>query len=285
MVAGQLGKKIGAVIQARYDSTRLPGKVLLPLPYDSNETILSHIIARLKSSALVDSIVLATSDEAIDTAVADEGRKRQVDVFRGSKNDVLQRFYDAAQLYNLDVIIRLTGDNPIVLLDQLEMALRKHVNGHFDYTRLVGLPYGTTFEIVSFSALEKMLHSDPSEQEREHVTLYIKNNIQQFRYQEIENPTGFDTQSLRLTVDYPNDYALLNILFCFLRQNNYQYTLDDILSHIAANSWLTHINNANIQKKPFANFQEELQEGMRILHQMGLKNVVKLLQNPKEGEK
>ena len=280
MVGGQfgdIGLRIGAIIQARYDSTRFPGKVLLNLPFDSEETLLSRIVERIRMISGIIPII-ATSIEISDDPIHDYVVKNNIEIYRGSKENVLDRFVCAALRYKLDIIVRVTGDNPIVLIDVLEKAIINHIDKKVDYTRNIGLPYGTSFEIINFSSLERALSEASKPEEFEHVTLYIKNNRSDFRI--LENDFSFYdfyNQGVRLTVDYPSDYAVMNILFQNgpLKKNDYNlHTIKEILRKY---DWLTKVNSNNLQKKQFENEEQELTYAYELLIELGLFNASKLI--------
>ena len=105
---------IGAIIQARTSSTRLPGKVLLELPYGSGITVLQQVIRRLKQSKKIDTIVVATTEDKADDAIVDIASRESVSSFRGSKENVLERYYLAAKSFGLETIVRITSDCPCI---------------------------------------------------------------------------------------------------------------------------------------------------------------------------
>src|SRR5690606_22794836 len=151
--------KIGAIIQARYDSSRLRGKVLKNLPFDSEETVLSQIHSALAKSKILDEIIIATSEESNDDIIVDYAKENNYIYVRGSKNNVLERFVKAIDERNLDVVVRITGDNPIVLIDILDAVLEKHIESKANYTRNNNLPYGTSFEIVNATVLNDIYNN------------------------------------------------------------------------------------------------------------------------------
>jgi spore coat polysaccharide biosynthesis protein SpsF len=271
------GLKVGAIIQARIDSTRLPGKVLLNLPFDSSETVLSRIVNRLKmlNNTLP---IIATSDERTDDPIERYAKNNNIQLFRGSKDNVLERFVKASQTFNLDVVIRITGDNPIVLIDFLETAIKNHIASKVDLSRNIGLPYGTSFEIINFESLKKALNESTSKEEREHVTIFIKNRKNEFKILENDfSQYQFKNKNVRLTVDYPSDYALMNILFQNKQMHSNSYSFETIKMILDSNDWLNEINANNIQKKQFNNLEEELFYVKTLLKQLELNNVLKLI--------
>lgn len=236
MEVGQYkGLKIGAIIQARIGSSRLPGKVLMNLPMNSNKTVLEHILKRVPKEIQT---IIATSINSIDDSIAE----KYYNTFRGSENDVLSRFYECATQYNFDHIIRLTGDNPIVDSTILEDVLNKHIDLEMDYSKTEGLPLGTNFEIISFNALKESFYKAKSNFEREHVTVYVReNSISNFKTQIIEFK---NFTPLRLTIDYPSDFALINLLFNALGDD---LNLQEINEFEKKNPWISEINNKNVQ--------------------------------------
>lgn len=263
-------QKVGAIIQARYDSTRLPGKVLMKLPFGGSISILGHIVKRLQQVNFVDEIIIATSNEKNDDPIVDEANKLGVKVYRGSKENVLERFYFAAGKYKLDCILRFTGDNPVVLTDLLFRGIEEHIEKKYDYTRNSGLPYGTSFEIVNPEVLKKILETNPTKQECEHVTLHIYNNKEKFNINEVEHAFSIDTTLIRLTVDYPSDYALVNLLMIELKKKKFIYTINDILNFFVRNPSFHLINSGNFQKKQFANSTEEIIEAIDVMRTLSM---------------
>lgn len=269
--------KVGAIMQARFDSTRLPGKVLMDLPLGSSVTLLEHIVRRLRLSAHINTIVLATSIEEDDVKIVSEGKKIGADIFAGDKLNVLDRFIKAAELYDLDIIVRLTGDNPIVFIDILDECILSHINGKFDYTYSQGLPIGTNFEIVNKSCLKRIEESNNDNSDREHVTLFIKKHVEDFKINKIGiNDVGLLSQA-RFSIDYPSDYALMNIIFGYLDKCNCEYDLDFFKKLIVDNSWLLEINASNYQKKQYENYLEKVNDAKDLLMKFGFDDLANKL--------
>ncbi|KAF2519778.1 acylneuraminate cytidylyltransferase [Flavobacterium salilacus subsp. salilacus] len=272
MADGQFGNitmGIGAIIQVRYDSSRLPGKALLELPYMSGKSVLANIVERLQQIKDL-KIIIATSIESSDDPIADEAEKLGVPLFRGSKDDVLLRFSEAAKAHDLHTVVRITGDNPIIFKEIIEKNIQYHINGEYDYTRNINMPYGTSFEIVSAAALEKILQNSNNIDDREHVTLYIKRNSEMFKIAEQNHFPDTEFPDVRLTVDYPSDYAALNIIMTYL-DNLEDYNPETVFKFLAQNSWIKRINNSNMQKKQFNNLYDELNYAIVLAEQLDLK--------------
>ena len=125
---------IGAIIQARLSSTRLPRKILMRLPLNGEKTVLEHVIERIKQSSMINTIIIATTTEEDDNDILYVVEKTNVKCFRGDLNDVLSRYFHAAQEFDLDLIVRITSDCPCIDPDIIDETIRLHINRNADYT-------------------------------------------------------------------------------------------------------------------------------------------------------
>ncbi len=149
---------IGAIVQARTSSTRLPQKVLLNLPYNSNLTVLQQVIRRLKRSQNIGNIIIATTHDQEDNKIVSLSKKEGVKWFKGSKEDVLARYYLAAKEYQLYIIIRVASDCPCIDPHIIDMMIDEHLKTKADYTSngmVRTFPHGLDAEVISFSTLER----------------------------------------------------------------------------------------------------------------------------------
>ncbi|GAB2952558.1 hypothetical protein GCM10027048_17140 [Hymenobacter coalescens] len=236
--------RIGALVQARMGSTRLPGKSLLPLPLGTPFPMLQHVLARAQRASRLHTVVLATSTLVQDDALAAAGLALGVPVFRGDEADVLGRFQQAALEHRLDVVVRLTGDNPAIDPYYLDAAVQQHVEAEADYTLTTGLPLGTNLEIINGRALARAAAEARQPEEREHVTPYLRRHPELFRLQTLPLTAPDAPADLRLTLDYPSDYALLHLLFTTLPPD---FGLAEVGQLLRAQPWLRLINHDNQQ--------------------------------------
>ncbi len=199
---------ITAIIQARMSSTRLPGKVLLPL---GSATVLEHTIRQVKQAKRIGQIIVATSDCADDDVIVALCEKIRVPVFRGSLDDVLDRFYQAAKKFNAGHICRITADCPLIdpkIIDHVAEEYEKRSYDYISTGRITStFPDGMDTEIFSFEALETAWKTAKLPSEREHVTSFIWNHPERFRVIEIRNDR--DLSAIRLTLDELADYTVL----------------------------------------------------------------------------
>ena len=223
-------------------STRLPGKVLMPMPFPDGPPMLLRIVESLKKVEIFDRIIIATSVNQENDALEFFGQKNNIEVYRGDEEDVQSRFIDLIEEYGFDDVVRLTGDNPIVDPKYLNKAIQSHITGNYDYTKTKGLPLGTNFEIVKASTLLERKEVDRSDAEMEHVTYFLR---QDSKYKVNYLDFGLNKENIRLTVDYPNDYAVL----CLLLSANLEYTnsIDQLLYILEKNNWISDINGDRAQ--------------------------------------
>lgn len=271
--------KVGAIIQARTGSERLPNKALLPLPFSGGPAILMHVVERAKSVPLIQEVIVATSTNEADNPIEDLCNHQNVACYRGSLEDVLDRFYQTAVYYELDIIVRLTGDNPFVMPDIINKTVQSHISAQADYTISEGLALGTNIEVVSLKALEEAAMQATHIHEREHVTPYIRQSKKL-----ILNTIRFQSKvaHARLTVDYPSDYALANLLYGRLYPNNAAFDLKELEELICSQPWLLEINEDKIQKQVFKNQKEEIFTTLKTLKAGGFQWAYEKLKNIKD---
>lgn len=267
--------KIGAIIQGRLSSTRLPGKILLPLPLRSEETVISQIIKTLNRISYLDKIVVATSSISSNDDLENHIKKLGIECFRGEENDVLSRFYEITQLHDFDFVIRFTADNPIIDISLLESFVENCITKDLEYSYSTGLPLGANFEIMKSSAIRKAYGNSTSSYDREHVTPYLKRNSKKTENYQFINFLGND--KIRLTIDYPSDYAFIQMIYFMLNRN--EKSIKNIINLTQKNPWLLEINNNNVQKRNFQNLQEEIKYILPILEKMELYQLLEFLKN------
>ena len=242
-------KKVGVIVQARMGSTRLPGKVAKELV---GKPMLAHIIERLKKAKKIDQIIVATSLKEDDQKVIEIVRNKNVDTYRGSEDDVLSRYIEAAEKYQLDVVVRVTGDCPLidpVTIDELVSEFLE--NEGLDYMRLEGYPRGLDTGICDIETLKRVedeVTDDPDEVlYREHVTLYIYRNPEKFDIGIKEAPEELK-RDYRLCVDEIDDYKLIDELYRRLYREDEIIDIGDVITLLDNEPSLAMINSDIEQK-------------------------------------
>jgi glutamate-1-semialdehyde 2,1-aminomutase len=208
--------RVIALIQARMGSTRLPGKVLLPI---LGVPMIEMLLARLSISKEIDEIVVATSidpqNDKLQSVVENLGYK----CTRGSEINVLERFYESAKANRADIVVRITGDCPLVdpeLVDQCIQGFKDTKMDYFSNVDPVSYPDGLDIEVMSFASIERANNETNSRFDEEHVTPYIRNS-DTFLRDSIKNT--HDLSDLRWTVDEPEDLVVINNIFKYFEPN------------------------------------------------------------------
>jgi spore coat polysaccharide biosynthesis protein SpsF len=192
-----------AIIQARMGSTRLPGKVLEEI---SGRTMLYWVVSRTRSAASMDTVVVATTNLRADDAIVAECSAMKVPVFRGSEDDVLDRYHRAAAAFRADPVVRITSDCPLIDPDVIDRVVAAFAGNHADYasnTLTRGYPRGLDVEVFSKAALDSAWREARQDHERVHVTPFIYGNPDRFALHSVECES--DHSDLRWTVDTAED--------------------------------------------------------------------------------
>ncbi len=192
-------------LQARTGSTRLPGKVLAPI---GRHTLLAHCIRRLQA-ADIGPVVVATTQEPGDDAVETEARRYGALVYRGPSDDVLARYVGVADEFGGRYLVRATADNPAVDVDAPGRLLKALLAAKAEYAHEKGLPYGAGVEIVAADTLRRVERMATAPADREHVTLFIKQQAPWFRLAETTVPGDLRRPDLRFTVDTAEDLQFM----------------------------------------------------------------------------
>ena len=199
---------IGCIIQARVGSSRLPGKVMMKL--DKENTVLEYVIKQLSFCKLIDKKIIATTNLEQDNVIEETGKRLGLECFRGSTENVLDRYYECAKRFNLEHILRITSDCPLIDPGIVDRVIEEYLTKKYDYvsnTLIKTFPIGMDAEIFSFNILEDVWKNATLESEKEHVTPYIRNKKGNYRLQNILNLEKMD--HLRLTLDRIEDFNLI----------------------------------------------------------------------------
>lgn len=232
---------ITVIIQARMGSTRLPGKINLPL---GTTTVLEHVIHRVSTANIPDAIMVATTTSDLDDKTVELAKKSNALIFRGSEEDVLNRFYEAAKSISASIIVRITADcpfiDPILLDNMLEHFMSTKGSDYLSNTIERTYPRGLDIEIFSFHALSVAEKNAAHTFEREHVTPYIYHHPEVFKisqYTQTKNHAHY-----RLTLDTPEDWQLISTLYQRLDEQKKSKDTASILNLLEHEPALLKIN-------------------------------------------
>lgn len=219
------------ILQARVSSSRLPAKVLKPI---LGRPMLALQLDRVRRARTLDALVVATSTDATDDAIADLCASMGVACFRGSLQDVLDRFYQAALEFQPKYIVRLLGDCPLSDPDLIDRCVEFTIDGGFEAggTDPERIPDGLDLDVLPFTTLEYAWRHATLPSDREHVSLFIQRQPERFRIGKYGG--GLDGAHLRWTVDEPADFEVVTRIFEALYPRNPHFTTNDVLDLIAA---------------------------------------------------
>ena len=242
---------IAAIIQARRGSTRLPDKVFLDL---EGKPLIWHVFNRIKDSKFITQYILATTVEEKDNELEKWAIENNILVYRGSENDVLDRYYQAAKKFEADIVVRITADDPLKDLTVLDSVINELLISNVDFAfnnNPVSYPEGMDVEVFKFSALEIANNNSFDLFEREHVTQFFHRNPKLFSSKNISYYKDFSY--LRWTIDTPQDYKLTKLIYKNLYNINNKFDFQDVLKLLEFNPELAHINSNEKRSEMYKN--------------------------------
>ncbi|MFH1846196.1 MAG: glycosyltransferase family protein [Candidatus Omnitrophota bacterium] len=242
-------KKIVAIIQARMGSTRLQGKILMDI---AGRPMLWQVVNRIRNCYMVDEIVVASTIESEDDAVEDFCGKNGINCFRGSEDDVLDRYYQAASINNADVVVRITADCPLIDPVTVDKVLAEYLSKCDEYDGASNViertyPRGLDTEVFSFPALAKIWAVAKKAHEREHVTVYFYEHPEEFNMFSVKN--NKDLSSFRWTVDEESDLTMVRKIFENFKGNKNIFSASDIVAFFKTRPDVKAFNENVEQKK------------------------------------
>ena len=251
--------KTGIIIQARLGSTRLPNKMILP--FYNGKGILEILLIRLLEAIDLQKtpIILATSDNPLDDSIEKIGDDFGITVFRGSEQNVLNRFIKAARFNNLSHIVRICADNPLLDMLKLQQLIVSTENKNYDYYAYatsdlkptILTSFGFWAEFVSLDALEKVESSTNEEFFREHVTNYVYTHPNNFNIKySLINPQIEREENIRLTIDTEADFEVVKEIFTELKEKNIDFSAESIVKFISSESnWTKQMKSQILANK------------------------------------
>lgn len=240
------------ILQARMSSSRFPGKTMKVI---NDHPMIFWQIRRILTST-IDELIVATSDDESDDELANYLKSINVSIYRGSLDDVYSRFIHSMTALNPDIVIRLTGDCPLVMPQLIDEMLRYFCATNLDYlsnTNPPTFPDGLDIEIVKPDALRKLGNWTLTREEKEHVTMGIYSRPEQFKLGNYTSPV--DLSNLRWTVDYEEDFNYISKIFEYFSGSEEHFTISEVLDVldkgiISANPIPGEYRNISLRREP-----------------------------------
>ena len=241
--------KTAIIVQARMTSTRLPGKVMKQV---LGKPLLEYQIERLQRVKLADKIVIATTTNQTDAPIVDLCNRLSVAYFRGSEEDVLERYYQAATAHKADVVVRVTSDCPLIDPQVINRVIDYYLQNQSNYDYVSNsikrtYPRGMDTEVFSFSVLQQAFMEATTQPDREHVTPFIYRQPERYRLGHVTYSE--DCSHHRWTVDTPEDFELIKKIIEAVYPNELNFTLEDCLRLLQQHPDWYFINSKIAQKK------------------------------------
>jgi spore coat polysaccharide biosynthesis protein SpsF len=242
------GKRVVCIVEARYRSSRLPGKVLMPI---LGKPMLSRMIERIARARTLDAIVIACPDGEEDDAIEEVAIETGVLCFRGSEDDVLARVVGAAKAHHADVIVEVTGDCPLHEPALIDKVVADYLIGGADFVSNI-LPYstprGTDVRVFSTESLADIADRSDDPADREHVSLHYWEHPERYRLRNVGTELAADAAALRLTVDTEADLAFARAVYDELYNAKPDFNLSDVISLLERRPDIRAINADVVQK-------------------------------------
>jgi spore coat polysaccharide biosynthesis protein SpsF len=237
-------EKTVATIEARVTSSRLPGKVLLPV---LGKPMLQHLVTRLRAVPSLGGIVLATTTNESDDVLESFARDAGIGFFRGSENDVMERVIGAAESAGADVVVEITGDCPIIDPEIVEQAIRMfraHDAAYVGNAHIRSYPDGMDAQVFRLETLKRSASMTSAPLDHEHVTLHIRNHPELFPHMHLVAPPEMHWPELGLTLDEAADYELLKRIIEHFGEDRPLFGCLDVIRLLRANPDWVAINRA-----------------------------------------
>jgi spore coat polysaccharide biosynthesis protein SpsF len=253
--------RIVTVIQARKGSSRLPGKVMLPL---AGEPLLVRMVQRVTAAKLAGKVVVATTQEEKDDEIETLCKDYGFECFRGHSTDLLDRHYQAGKMYGAGAVVKIPSDCPLIDPAVIDRVIQYYLDHQTELDFVSNLhpatyPDGNDVEVMSWGTIEKAWQEAKKDFEREHTTPYIWENPDKFRIANLAWETGLDySMSHRLTIDYPEDYEFIRRVYNELYERNPVFSLEDILGLLQQKPEIYEINSKFAGVNWYRNHLDEL---------------------------
>jgi spore coat polysaccharide biosynthesis protein SpsF len=235
--------RIVTVVQARCSSTRLPGKIFLPL---EGAPLLARMVERVRAARLAGDVVVATTTDAGDDRTTELCGSHEIPCFRGHPSDLLDRHVQCARARGADVVIKIPSDCPLIDPAVIDRVIEDFLRGGADYVSNLHpatYPDGQDVEVMTLAVLERAWREARRDFEREHTTPFLWERPDEFRLRNVAWETGLDlSMSHRLTIDYPEDYELIRAVYAHLFPGKSLFGLADIMALFERRPELLAIN-------------------------------------------
>jgi len=240
--------KIAATIEARMTSSRLPGKVLKTC---LGKSMLAHMVERVKRAEKIDQIIIATTINDSDDGIEVEAKRLGVDCYRGSEDNVMSRVLEAAQEFDVDIIVELTGDCPLMDPALIDLAVAEYLSSGVDYLSNMSLadyevgrahPLGYAVQVFSTKILADAYGRTNDPLDYEHVSRPLYQNPDRYHVKYLPARPSHQGPNMSVTLDTPEDFKVICTVLERLTPINPQFTIADVVSFLTEHPEICRIN-------------------------------------------
>jgi len=241
-----MSPKVVCLIQARMGSSRLPGKVMKEI---KGKPLIWYIVSSLKKSKFIDTLAVVTSDSQLNFTLTSFLENNHILYYVGSEDNVLERYCLAAQKFDADIVVRISGDCPLIDYKIVDLVIKNAIEDNSDYVSNVSertFPRGYDVEVFTMKILKHMFETTKDPDDLEHVTLFLRRNISDYKTKNVS--TVHKHPEWRLCVDTNEDFKLVKMIFDSVKEDELPLDYQDIQEIFKKNpSWPSI--NSNIQQK------------------------------------
>ena len=239
-------KNIVACVIARMKSKRLPKKSLADI---AGFTMTEQLIRRLRTSKTITDIVICTSTNKEDQVLVDKSKEWGVNAYAGHEQDVLSRLIEVSEIYNADMILRVTGDNPFTDAVNIDRMVNHHIKTSADYTRTNGLPLGVTSEVMDIKMLKRLHEIMPDPNQSEYMSFYSF-NPEVFHCEVLKALPEQNRPYYSLTIDYPEDIELARRLYSKISTDGDVPSIRDVIQELDDDEFYHGVDKNSLIKLP-----------------------------------
>lgn len=240
--------RIAATIEARMTSSRLPGKILMTC---LGKSMLEHMVNRVKRAHVLDDIIIATTVNNTDQVIVDQAARLGVKCYRGSENNVMSRVLEAAQHHNVDIIVELTGDCPLLDPALIDLAVEEYFTSGVDYLSNLRIedfenglahPLGYAVQVFSTAVLADAFARTDDPLDLEHVSRPLYQSPERYGVKYLSAPLAQRGPHMSVTLDTAGDFQVICAVIEALGQKNPDFTIEDVVTYLADNPDIRRIN-------------------------------------------
>jgi spore coat polysaccharide biosynthesis protein SpsF len=236
-----MSRRLVAALACRNQSARLYAKPLQNLDIETGLSVLEYMLQWIGQLKIVDDVVLGISENPENIAFVELAKKKNIKYILGDDEDVLGRLVQCGKKGNATDVLRVTTESPFIYFEAIEKAWEEHVRGNYDFTCLDHVPDGSGFELTKWETLQYAHEHGEQKHRSEFCSLYLRENAERFKIQQVEPPSEVKRMDIRLTIDYPEDLILCRAVYSQFKEKAPFIPLAEVIQYLDENPELKKI--------------------------------------------